>query len=178
MTFAKNALVVLLAVGVPLGTVVTAGSVAAQAQQTQASEQSRDARQMAHRGGERQGRGGMVRGARMLQMLEQFDTNGDRALTQEEVIEARAAQLTEFDADGDGALSLAEYEALWLDAMRERMVDRFQSHDDDGTGTITLEEFQEDVARLVERGDRNGDGVLNRDDFMRRGERGANQGER
>ncbi|MEM9271064.1 MAG: hypothetical protein AAGA78_19260 [Pseudomonadota bacterium] len=166
MTFAKTALVVLLATGMPLGTVIIGGSMAAHAQEAQSTPKAKV--QMAHhRGGDR--RANMMRSGRMMQMLNQFDTDGDRALTQEEVTAARAAQLAEFDADGNGELTLAEYEALWLDAMRERMVDRFQSHDDDGTGTITLEEFQEDVARLVERGDRNGDGVLNSDDFMRRG---------
>lgn len=80
---------------------------------------------------------------------------------------SRTARLAEFDADGDGELTLEEYQALWLDAMHERMVDRFQAHDDDGTGTVTVEEFLEDYAGVVERADRNGDGKLDREDFMR-----------
>ena len=120
------------------------------------------------RGGDRGDRG--QRGAMMMERFaEQFDTNGDGDITQEEIDAARAAQLVEFDADGDGSLSLDEYEALWLDAMRDRMVDRFQAHDDDGDGVVTAEEFGEEFTKIVERRDRNGDGVLNADDMQRRG---------
>lgn len=123
------------------------------------------------RGGMRGGPGG---GQMLRQLLETYDTDGDGSLTQDELIAARTAQLTKFDTDGDGSLTIDEYEALWLDAMRERMVDRFQAHDDDGTGTITVEEFNENFTKLVERGDRNGDGVLNADD-MRMGRQGRAQ---
>ena len=54
-------------------------------------------------------------------------------------------RLAEFDADNDGSLTLEEYQALWLDAMRERMVDRFQAHDDDGDAIVTVEEFVESL---------------------------------
>ena len=79
----------------------------------------------------------------------------------------RQSRLTEFDQDGDSSLSLEEYQALWMDAMRERMVDRFQSHDDDGDGMVTSEEFAEPFGRIVSRLDRNDDGELT-DDEMRR----------
>ena len=62
----------------------------------------------------------------------------------------RRSQLTEFDQNGDGSLTLEEYQALWLDAMRERMVDHFQAHDDDGDGMVTVEEFGEPFDRMVE----------------------------
>lgn len=118
--------------------------------------------------GQRQGR------QRLSEFLELYDTNGDGDITQEEVDAVRADRLAEFDADQDGQLSLAEYEALWLDAMRERMVDRFQSHDDDGDGQVTVDEFGENFANLVDRADRNDDGVLNEDDQRRPdGPRGA-----
>lgn len=118
-----------------------------------------------HRGqrGER-GRGG--RGFEAI--LEQYDTNEDGSLTEDEALAARTAQLTEHDADGDGALTIAEYEALWLQAMRERMVDRFQQHDDDGDGAVTVAEFTEELSRMLRRADRNGDGMINSED-MRRG---------
>ena len=101
----------------------------------------------------------------MIMLMETFDTDGDGSVSQAEIDAARAERLQEFDADGDGALSLEEYEALWLDAMRERMVDRFQDHDDDGDGVVTLEEFSERYDGVVARRDRNGDGVLNQDDM-------------
>ncbi|WP_161862904.1 EF-hand domain-containing protein [Algicella marina] len=105
---------------------------------------------------------------RMMQLFEQYDANDDGSLTQEELTEGRNAQLGSFDADSSGGLTLEEYQNLWLDAMRERMVDQFQSHDDDGDGIVTAEEFGERFEGLVARLDRNGDGALNRED-MRRG---------
>ena len=70
-------------------------------------------------------------------LFESFDVNDDGILTQTEIEEVRQSRLTEFDANGDGSLSLEEYQALWMEAMRERMVDRFQAHDDDGDGLVT-----------------------------------------
>ena len=104
---------------------------------------------------------------RVLDLIELYDHDGDGAVTQAEIDQARADRLSEFDDDGNGMLSLQEYEALWLDAMRERMVDRFQSHDDDGDGQVTVEEFSKRTARLVMRRDRNQDGVIGLDDVRR-----------
>lgn len=111
----------------------------------------------------------------MHEMFLGFDANEDGKLTQEEIDQGRADQLRKFDKDGDGALSLTEYEALWLDVMRESMVDRFQEHDADGDGKVTTQEFGKRFANMVKFMDANGDGVLDETDMMRRhgeGERG------
>lgn len=108
--------------------------------------------------------GGYGRHGGGMRMMEAYDTDGDGRLTQEEVDQARAAQLKKFDKDGDGMLSIGEYEALWLDAMRERMVDQFQEHDADGDGKVTQEEFGSRHARMIKRMDRNGDGVFDEED--------------
>ena len=113
--------------------------------------------------------GGRHGGQHFFRMLEKHDANGDGKLTQAEIDETRAARHTEFDKDGDGNLTLAEYEALWLDAMRERMVDRFQKHDADGDGTVTQQEFGRHSANVVMRMDRNDDGVLDKNDRRRHG---------
>jgi len=70
-----------------------------------------------------------------------------------------------FDANNDGKLSLKEYETLWLDAMRKRMVDRFQFHDDDGDAAVTLDEFQSRLSRIVRRLDNDGDGKVTRQEL-------------
>ena len=113
-------------------------------------------------GGHGGGHGGMH------DMLLSFDANDDGKLSQEEIDQGRANQLKKFDKDGNGTLNLAEYEALWLDAMRERMVDRFQGHDSDGDGKVTGEEFGERFADMVKFMDSNDDGVLDESDMRRR----------
>lgn len=131
-----------------------------------------------HDGGKgKTGMRGDRRGGRGFeQLIESFDVNDDGDVTQEEIISVRQEKLTEFDANKDGSLDLSEYEALWLDAMRDRMVDRFQSHDDDGDGLVTIDEFNEKFAELVERRDRNDDGVLNADDMKRPEGKGPGKG--
>jgi hypothetical protein len=122
-------------------------------------------------GGHRDGRGGLDR------LIEGFDADGDGGVTQEEIISTRTTRLSEFDTNKDGSLDLNEYQALWLDAMRERMVDQFQAHDDDGDGIVTVEEFTERFTKIVERRDRNGDGVLNSDDTKRPERKGPGEPE-
>jgi hypothetical protein len=102
-------------------------------------------------------------------LLDSFDANDDGRVTQAEIDEARRLRLASFDRDGNGELSLEEYQALWLDAMRRPMTRQFQVNDADASGGITVEEFQaryEDVVRDL---DRNGDGELRQDDLRRRG---------
>lgn len=97
-------------------------------------------------------------------LLEQFDTNGDGAISQDEIDAVRAGELAEYDTNGDGTLSLEEYQAYWMARFYERMVDAFQRLDANGDGEITAEEFNAGLANIVARLDRNGDGVLNADD--------------
>lgn len=100
-------------------------------------------------------------------MMQDFDRDQDGSVTQAEVDAARAERFAEFDANGDGVLDLDEYQALWLDAMRERMVRGFQLHDRDGDALVTLEEFQTTTGDIVRRRDRDGDGKVSRDEMQR-----------
>lgn len=134
---------------------------------------------MGHHGGKMHGKrhDRMRAKIRLMKALERFDADNDGSITQEEVDEYRTDRLAEFDTDNDGALSLEEYEALWLDAMRKRMVRRFQHHDSDGDGKVTAEEFAEQTKYMVMKRDRNEDGVLNEDDLKRgKGGRGGRRG--
>ena len=122
-----------------------------------------------HMGGGHGMRGGHgMGGSGMHDMMLGFDANEDGKLSQQEIDTGRANQLKKFDKNGDGTLNLAEYEALWLDVMRERMVDRFQQHDADGDGKVTAEEFGKRFVDMVKYMDSNGDGVLDESDMRAR----------
>ena len=58
---------------------------------------------------------------RVPALLAALDANRDGRLTLEELDADREQQFARFDQDGDGRLSAAEYQALWLDAAQERL---------------------------------------------------------
>ena len=64
-------------------------------------------------------------------------------------------------------MTLEEFQALWAEFMRKRMVRGFQHIDEDGDAVITVEEFLKPFSEAVEHMDRNGDGILNKDDRKR-----------
>jgi hypothetical protein len=102
-------------------------------------------------------------------MMERYDANRDGALSQDEIDTNRTQWHGEFDKDKSGDLSLAEFEALWLKARREMMVREYQEFDRDGDGKLTLDEYRAPLNAMVSRLDRNGDGLINKDDRFRRG---------
>ncbi|MEM0908158.1 MAG: hypothetical protein AAGJ94_12380 [Pseudomonadota bacterium] len=120
--------------------------------------------------GGRHGRGGANRQA-MVELMRQADTNGDRALDQEEINTFVASKFTMGDQDADAAITLEEFETIWADLTRQPMVRVFQRLDQDGDAAITITEINERFGSIVEERDRNGDGVLNRADRPRQGKR-------
>ena len=131
-------------------------------------------------GGRRGGFGRGGHGRLMMNALSEADANGDRELTQDEVDQFIAGQLTRADADTDGAVSLDEFQVIYLERTRPLMVDAFQALDEDGDGTVTSGELSDRFGTVVERMDRNGDGVLSTDDRRgrERGERRHRRGDR
>ena len=123
---------------------------------------------------------GAGKGERGARFLEQYDANKDRAVSAEELTAGRDARLKAFDADADGKLSLKEFEALWLERMRERMVDAFQRLDADGDAKVTAGEFARPSDRRFTWMDRNGDNQVTMDEMRAgrhgRGERGRHGG--
>lgn len=86
--------------------------------------------------------GGMMGGDQMGgDMMQMFDTDDDGTVTADEMRTELQAKLTEYDADSNGALSIAEFETLHSAMIREVMVDRFQELDADGDGSVTGEEM-------------------------------------
>lgn len=107
------------------------------------------------------------RGHGFDRLMERFDTNGDKELTQEELDAARQDLLKKHDGDGNGSLTLEEFQALWLEFMRKQMVRSFQHIDEDGDGIVTTDEFIKPFSNAITHMDRNDDGVLNSDDRRR-----------
>jgi len=89
--------------------------------------------------------GGMMMGGMNMPMM---DANNDGAVTAQEAREGLTAKLKEFDADGDGALSITEFETLHSANFREQMVDRFQGFDNDGDSLVTIEEMTAPASRM------------------------------
>lgn len=119
-----------------------------------------------HHGKRSHGRHG--KGKFMHRMFERFDTNEDGKLTQQEIDDARKALLAKHDGDKDGKLTLAEYEKLWLEVKRRKMVRSFQRTDTDGDASVTVDEFLKPYSKIVERMDRNEDGALDKEDRKHR----------
>lgn len=106
------------------------------------------------------------------QILEKVDTDGDRSVTQAEIDAFRAAAVADADVSGEGDISLDEFETIYLDLIRNRMVDAFQDLDADGDGVVTQAEMDNRFGDIVDRMDRNEDGKLDRDDRVRHGKKG------
>ncbi len=111
--------------------------------------------------------------------LAQLDKNGDGKLSPDEVPEERRENFSKLvarlDKDGDGALSKAEMPAggtaqpasLKRDgAMADAMFKRMDANGDGkATADEAPEERREQVARMIRRGDKDGDGGLSQEEF-------------
>jgi EF hand len=120
----------------------------------------------AREGGFMQGRGGREM---MQKLLLDVDADKSGSVTQDEVNTFRTAKVSAADTSKDGALNLDEFSVAYNELMRARMVDAFQSFDEDGNGSITTAELDTRFGTIVARMDRNGDGVLSKADRPQRG---------
>ena len=93
---------------------------------------------------------------------------------------ARDKLFAEADANSDDALSLDEFEVVWVKRSDRRMVRMFQRLDRDGDLSVTKAEVERPTSRIVSMMDSNGDGVLSMEDHRRhhggwgQGKRGGN----
>lgn len=109
--------------------------------------------------GSRGGHGDILRG-----VLSQADADGDGAVTQAEIDALRASLVGAADASGEGDLSLEEFQAVYLQLVRPQMVDVFQDLDADGDGAVRPAELDARLSGVVERMDQDGDGALSSED--------------
>lgn len=81
-------------------------------------------------------------------MMAEFDTDEDGVVSSEELRTGLQNLHDEYDANGDGSLSLDEFEDLHSAQIREMMVDRFQFLDNDGDGRVTQDEMAAPADRM------------------------------
>ena len=103
--------------------------------------------------------GGMG-GNHRMEMMERLDGNSDGKITMAEIMAYREQLFAEHDKDGNKAISLSEFEGIWMTQMRPMMVDKFQMMDDDGDGQITDAEVDQKMSRMMRWMDKDDDGAL------------------
>ncbi len=127
--------------------------------------------------GRHDGKSGKRGGGAMFQeLMTEVDTDKNGSVTQDEINAFRAAKVAAADTSKDGALSVEEFATAYNELMRTRMVDAFQSFDNDGDGSITAAELDTRFNTIVAQMDRNGDGTLSPADHMRNGMNGDGEG--
>lgn len=117
-----------------------------------------------------------ARGAAWMS-FEAIDTDGDGVITRAEALAAARARFDARDTDGDGALDADEFAAA-MAGMNGRagpraasrgaaMFDRMLAwRDSDGDGKLSFDEIgAPPVLRMMERADRDADGVVTRAEF-------------
>ena len=85
-----------------------------------------------------------------------------------EHLAARKASITKYDADKNGQLSLDEFQGLFNEIMRHRMVRMFQKLDRDGDAKVSEAEIARRVDRMMAHLDRNDDGEIERGELKRK----------
>ena len=108
------------------------------------------------------------RGGHHMRLMEEIDVDNNGTITRVEIDTVQQQRFSEFDGDKSGTLSLNEFEELWLQRMRHRMVDKFQRLDEDGDGQVTRAEFDAPFNNMMARRDQNNDGVLSQDELRSR----------
>lgn len=96
-----------------------------------------------------------------------FDTNGNGTVTRDDFDAKRAELFALADTNSSGSFTLEDFAPLWLAVNEERIVHMFQRADADGSLGISSEEHAEGTSKMMERADRNGDGVITKADFKR-----------
>lgn len=81
-------------------------------------------------------------------MMDRFDVDGDGIVSGDEALDQLQSMHADADTNGDGALSLEEFEVLHGEITRSMMVDRFQYLDSDGDGMVTPSEMTTPAKRM------------------------------
>lgn len=100
--------------------------------------------------------------------FEQLDSNGDGQVTKEELANAATTRFNAVDTNGDGNLSVDELAAASERANQDRIAKMVEKRDENGDGVLSLTEMQprsDRMDHMFERLDANEDGVISAEEF-------------
>lgn len=99
-------------------------------------------------------------------LLERFDVNKDGSLTQDEVQSVQSGFFTAADTNGDGFLTIEEFEAARAQERETHLTEKFAELDSNGDGGIAADELtnaagpDRHLSRHFAKVDTNGDGSI------------------
>ena len=110
-----------------------------------------------------------------------LDLNSDGSVSLEEIQAQGDARFASADTNADGALSAQELIAAAGTRASERAAKMIERHDDNGDGVLQIDEMPrrsvgDRAARMFERVDADGDGVLSQEEFETAKERRGERG--
>src|SRR6056297_300781 len=98
--------------------------------------------------------------------FEDLDTDGDGAITSDEMASHQRARFDAADSDGDGMLSQAEMIARMQARLERRTARMIERYDADGDGKLAFDEMRMRFGgRMFARVDADGDGSVSKEEF-------------
>ncbi|MCM5553721.1 hypothetical protein [Pleomorphomonas sp. NRKKF1] len=104
-----------------------------------------------------------------MKLFAEADTNKDGKVDAAEFTAYRDKMFADANSDGKDGVTIQEFEPWFWQQHREMMVRAFQRLDADGDGQITKAEVDTAGDHMLNRFDRNNDGVLSAEDRPNRG---------
>ncbi|NVK34891.1 MAG: EF-hand domain-containing protein [Rhodobacteraceae bacterium] len=123
----------------------------------------RDGERGGRDGGRRFGRGG--RGGPLGALIAQFDVDNNGKVSREEFDTKSAELFASADTNGSGGFELDDFANIWATLNDRDAVRKFQALDTNGDLSVTQQEQSKQAEMMLDRMDRNDDGVISKADF-------------
>jgi hypothetical protein len=95
-------------------------------------------------------------GSRLLEQMEDADSNGDGAVSRTELLNHRTGQFDKFDRNDDGVLDQDDVPRF----AKKKFKEKTGGFDQNGDGRVTRTEFNNAPTRGFDKADANGDGLV------------------